>query len=139
MKILYLITNQHLKMIKLISSSHDSILAFRITDELVQDDTDWLIRRVQRKHDHTATEVNLYLEFQDFGTLTLSRIWEHFKMFLDSLFKLMKNVARIAVVSSNEALNDKLALEFKLVPTIRFKTFAPHDSAQAANWLVTNK
>jgi hypothetical protein len=122
-------------MIKLISKENSSILAFRVSKEIEKDDVDWIVKRIGDRHDHTHENVMLYVEFVNFGEMTLSRMWEHFKMFVGNLFELMKNVGKIAVVTSNISLREKLQMEFALVPTISFKPFHADEKEEAYQWL----
>jgi hypothetical protein len=125
----------YLAMIKLISKENPSILAFRVYEEINIEDVDWIVKRSCKRHDHTHEDVMLYLEFVNFGEMTVNRMWEQFKMFVEHLFELMKNVGKIALVTSNVSLREKLQIEFALVPTIRFKPFHADEKEKACKWL----
>jgi hypothetical protein len=127
----------YLTMIKLISKDNPNILAFRVSKEIEQEDVDWIVKRICERHDHTHEDVMLYVEFVNFGEMTVSRMWEQFKMFVGHLFELMKNVGKIAVVTSNVSLREKLQIEFALVPTISFKPFHSDEKEEACQWLET--
>lgn len=122
-------------MIKRISVDDTDLLAFQITLEMEEEDVEWMLQRVVKQKDRTEKQVLLYLEFENFGEMTLPRIWDHFKMFMDSILVMIKNVKKIAVVTSNVFLREKLALEFKLVPTVSLKPFHPDEKDLAVEWL----
>jgi len=122
-------------MIKLISKNNREILAFRVINELEKEDVEWLVKRVDNREEKIDNSVLLYVEFEDFGELTLSRTWNHFKMFLTHILDLMVNVKSIAVVTSNESLKSKLTVEFALVPTVSFKAFDENEKDEALQWL----
>ena len=126
-------------MIKLTSKDNPEILAFKVIRELEQEDVDWLIERICKRQERNKETVLLYVEFEDFGELTLSRMWSHFKMFVSHLGELIANVKRIAVVTSNLSLREKLGVEFALVPTVKFKAYDNHEERQAIDWLSENK
>ena len=79
-------------MIKLISKDNPDILAFRVMGEMQQEDVDWLVERTIQKQERSDKGVLLYVEFEHFGELTLARMWTHFKMLLDHVFKLMDKI-----------------------------------------------
>jgi|GEM_PF-5906550 len=122
-------------MIKLISVDNPDILAFRVSEEMQQEDVDWMVQRIIKKQERANQNVLLYVEFEDFGELTLKRMWTHFKMLLDHVFKLMDKVNKIAAVTSNTSLREKLSIEFALVPTLSFKAFQDDEKTEAYQWL----
>lgn len=124
-------------MIKLISKNDPDILAFRIREELEQEDVDWLIKRVVKRQKNKDENLLLYVEFENFGELTYARMWKHFKMLVDHVMKLMIAVNRIAIISSDNSLREKLSLEFALVPTISLKAFHEFEKEEACTWLTT--
>ena len=126
-------------MIKLISKEHPEILAFKVIKELEKEDVEWLIERISKRSGVKNEPVLLYVEFEDFGELTISRMWSHFKMFLKHVMELISNVKRIAIVTSNLSLREKLSIEFKLVPTIAFHAFDLQEKDKAVDWLMNNK
>ncbi|WP_194850393.1 SpoIIAA family protein [Nonlabens antarcticus] len=122
-------------MIKLISKQDPDILAFRVKEELEKEDVDWLIERVEKKEERMDQPILLYIEFENFGELTFTRMWAQFKKLLTHVVDLMAKVNKIAVVTSDVALRDKLSLEFALIPTINFKTYKEKDENMAVKWL----
>ncbi|BAO56502.1 SpoIIAA family protein [Nonlabens marinus] len=126
-------------MIKLIAVENPEILAFKVIQELEKDDVDWLIERIAKREKRQDESVLLYVEFEDFGELTITRIWDHFKMLLNHIMELLATVKKIAVVTSNISLREKLSMEFKIVPKIAFNSFDLHEKDVAADWLVKEK
>jgi len=122
-------------MIKLISKNNLQILAFKVTHDLEKDDVDWLVKRISNREDRFEHSVFLYVEFEDFGELTFTRVWDHFKMFMDHIVELVQKVSNIAIVSSNDTLKNKLSLEFSLVPTVSLKCFNENEDSAAVEWL----
>jgi hypothetical protein len=122
-------------MIKHIPFPNPDVLAFKVINDLNEEDVEWLVKLVNKDYNLQEQQVLLYVEFEDFGELTLERMWEHLKLFFNHIFDLIKKVSRIAVVTSNQSLRDKLNIEFTLVPGIKYKGFEDGKRSRAMHWL----
>ena len=122
-------------MIKLVSRDNPDILAFKVKNEVDQEDVDWLVERIGQKYSKTQNSVSVYVEFENFEEITLSSSWKYLKMLLEYTFKLIKKVDKLAAITSSKALRKKLSAEFFLIPNVQCKTFQESECDQAVEWL----
>ncbi|AZQ44486.1 STAS/SEC14 domain-containing protein [Nonlabens ponticola] len=123
-------------MIKRTSIGNENILSVKVIEDLNNDDMDWLTTLIDKKaNDDKVQNILLYIEFEDFADMSIENMIKYFKLFISKGHNLMQRVSRAAAITDDTMLANKLALEFSLLPSTKFKSYKPEHKENALQWL----